>query len=67
MLKADTLKTTTAKLHECYQKWAQQEGGEELKLKTFGHLLNEAGFPVTRRDKTGRFREGLALNPTRPQ
>ena len=55
------LKSTTAPLHAAYQRWAAQEGGDDIGLKAFAAILDEKGFPVTQRTDKARWREGIAL------
>jgi putative DNA primase/helicase len=62
-LKANTLKATTAELHDGYQRWAHQEGGDDIGLKGFALALDSRGFPVTQRTGKARWREGIALHP----
>ena len=63
ILKAPTHKATTAVLRDGYLLWARQEGADEINLREFGRQLDDRGFPVTDRTKTGRFRDGLAPHP----
>ena len=56
-------KATTAVLHNGYLLWAKAEGGEGVNLKEFGKVLDDKGYPVSDRTKTGRFRDGLAPHP----
>ena len=52
-------KDTTGRLHAAYRIWAETEGGDDLTAKQLGKILDAKGFPVSCRDKSGRYREGL--------
>ena len=58
------LKSTTAPLHAAYQRWAAQEGGDDIGLKAFAAIFDEKGFPVTQRTDTARWRQGIARAAT---
>lgn len=53
-------KDTTGRLHAAYSLWAATEGGDEMSAKTFGKALDDKGYPVNSKTKTGRYRTGLA-------
>jgi putative DNA primase/helicase len=65
VLKQPTLKATGNQLLEAYKQWAVQDGADDVSLKAFGKILDDKGFPVTKREANGRWREGLAVNPIR--
>jgi putative DNA primase/helicase len=54
-------KATTSQLYKAYQEWATQEGGEDMTSKSFGHVLDDKGFPVTSRTEKGRWRDGICV------
>lgn len=54
-------KTTTSVLYEAWQLWAAEDGAEPMSQKTFGQALDRRGYPVSQRDKNGRWRSGIDL------
>jgi putative DNA primase/helicase len=66
VLRQPPLKSTGKQLYEGYQRWAAQEGADDIGLKAFGQVLDTKGFPVTQRTTKGRWRDGIAVNPMSP-
>ena len=63
IVKAPTLKATTAVLHAGYLRWAKEEGGEEISLKEFGKALEDKGYPVTERTRRADSAPGSPRTP----
>jgi putative DNA primase/helicase len=58
-------KALTNVLFAAYNRWRENEGGEELSAKAFGQELTRNGYlaPEEERTRKGRWRVGIALHP----
>ncbi|OBB10780.1 hypothetical protein A5731_22650 [Mycolicibacterium conceptionense] len=57
------MKATTAQLFTAWDHWRAKEGIAEITTRAFGKALDRHGYP-TKRDRDGRWREGIAVRAT---
>lgn len=66
VVSSPALKATTAALFAAFDKWRNVDGAEAMSQKAFGLSLDRLGY-VVERDRTGRWRPGIALPADREE